>query len=41
MFNLKPWPEPDLCQTYTLHIDSSYMTFVQSYLKIQLGIQNI
>jgi len=34
MFNLRlwPWPWNDLDQTYTLFIDLSYLTFVQSYL---------
>ena len=43
MFNVElwPWPWTDLGLTYALHIDSSYLTFVQSYLKIPLGVQKI
>jgi len=43
MFNLElwPWPWTDLSQTYALHINSSFLTFVQSYLKIPPGVQKI
>jgi len=43
MFNLElwPWPYTNLCQTYTLHIDLSYLTFVMSYLWIPPWLQNI
>jgi len=38
---LWPWPSTDLGQTYTLHVDTSYLTFGQSYLKIPSGVQKI
>jgi len=42
-FNLEQWPwsSTDLGETNSLHIISSYFTFVRSYLKIPQGIQKI
>ena len=35
------WDWPNLSQTYALHIDPLYLTFVQSYLSIPLGVKKI